>query len=207
MVPSAFVVLDALPLTAERQARPQGASGAGSDARLCAGARTPQEQILCGLFAEVLGLPQVGIDDNFFALGGHSLLATRLVSRIRTSLMLRSRSGRCLKRRPLKALARAAWRGGERRGLRWWRMARPAEIPLSFAQHRLWFLYRLEGPSATYNVPLAVRLEGTRSMRRRWRRRWAMWSSGTRACARSSRIRLGCRARRSWRRARHGPRL
>ena len=87
MVPSAFVVLERLPLTPERQARPPGAAGAGSDADACGAApRTPQEEILCALFAEVLGLERVGIDDNFFELGGHSLLATRLISRIRATL-------------------------------------------------------------------------------------------------------------------------
>ena len=124
------------------------------------GPRTPAEEILCALFAEVLGVSRVGIDDNFFALGGHSLLATRLISRIRATLDVELGDPRACSRRRRWRGWRGGWRRAGRRVLRCVLLARPSEIPLSFAQRRLWFLNRLEGPSGTYVIPVAVRLKG-----------------------------------------------
>ena len=155
MVPSAFVLLDRLPLTPngklDRRALPAPDLAAR---RACAARRArPQEEMLCGLFAEVLGVERVGIDDDFFELGGHSLLATRLISRIRSTLGRRARD-------PQPVRGAHAWRrwssarpgaGGAPRVA--FRLRARAEIPLSFAQRRLWFLDRLEGPSADLHDP------------------------------------------------------
>ncbi|HET7462017.1 MAG TPA: amino acid adenylation domain-containing protein, partial [Longimicrobium sp.] len=162
MVPGAVVVLDALPLTpsgkVDRRALPApGAADAGS----FVAPRTPAEELLAGIWADVLGVRGVGADGHFFHLGGHSLLATRAISRVRQAFGVEV---------PLRALfeaptpARLAARIAALRGTG---AAAPppllavprdgSPLPLSFAQQRLWFIDRLEPGSSTYNLPLAVR--------------------------------------------------
>jgi acyl carrier protein len=165
MVPAAFMAIAAVPLTAngkvDRRALPEPGLAA-ADSRP-ATPRTPTEEILAQIWAEVLRKEAVGVDDDFFALGGHSLLATRLLARVQNAL------GVVL---PLRAVfegptvAELAVRVEETRraGLPVLppvvRVDRDRPLPLSFAQERLWFLDRLEGGSAPYNIPAALRLTG-----------------------------------------------
>ncbi|MFJ1596419.1 amino acid adenylation domain-containing protein [Streptomyces sp. NPDC088261] len=162
MVPSAFLVLDEIPLTTngkiDRRALPAPQQQADTDGRA---PRTPAEEVLCGHFAAVLGLPSVTIDDHFFHLGGHSLLATRLISRVRETFGVQITVKDLFQGPTVAGLAAFVAAGGDavrRPALR--ESVRPRRVPLSSAQQRLWFLHHLEGPSATYNIPLALRLKG-----------------------------------------------
>ncbi|WP_416963483.1 amino acid adenylation domain-containing protein, partial [Streptomyces sp. Agncl-13] len=159
MVPAAFVILDRLPMTPngklDRAALPAPDL---TDERHRA-PRTPREATLVRFFVELTGVDDVGIDDNFFLLGGHSLLVTRLVNRIRTELEAEVSIGVVFAGPTVAEIAE--WLETAfpvRPPLR--PIPRPARVPLSYAQQRLWFLHRFEEPSPVYNIPAVFRLTG-----------------------------------------------
>jgi amino acid adenylation domain-containing protein len=168
MIPASFVLLDALPLTpngkVDRRALPAPDEARPEQAGAFVAPSTPVEELLSRLWAEVLRVESVGMRDDFFALGGHSLLATRLVSRVRESFGVELPVRSLFEAPTVRELAghvEAALR--DRSGTQAppvVRVSREAELPLSFAQQRLWFLHELEPTSSFYNVPIAVRLRG-----------------------------------------------
>ncbi|MFF9690842.1 amino acid adenylation domain-containing protein [Streptomyces sp. NPDC014623] len=163
MVPSALVPVDTFPLTVNGKLDVRALPApdfSGTGAGRAPG--TPQEETLCMLFAEVLGLPEgsVGIDSDFFELGGHSLLATRLVSRARTALDTELAIRDLFEAPTVAELVERAARSGAAARPALTAGERPDELPLSHAQQRLWVVQQIECTSAAYNFPLVMRMRG-----------------------------------------------
>ncbi len=166
LVPAVFVVVASLPLAAGgkvdwRALAALAPEAAGREEAYVA-PRTPAEELLAGIWSEVLGTGRpVGVEDDFFALGGHSLLAMRVVSRVRRTFGIELPVRALFERPTLGALAR--WLLADRPGDAPPPLApvpRGDEVPLSFAQQRLWFVEQLQSGGALYNLLLAARLAG-----------------------------------------------
>ncbi len=168
MVPAAVVPLGELPrlpngkldraaLPAPEQARPPAGPAYVAP-------RTPVEEILAGIWSETLGVERVGVHDGFFDLGGHSLVVTRVVARVRDAFQVELSVRRLFEAPTVAGLAAEVERarreaeGLEAPGIG--KAPRAGDLPLSFAQQRLWFLQQLEPESPAYSIPGALRLRG-----------------------------------------------
>ncbi len=168
MIPSAFVQLEELPLTPngkiDRRALPAPEQGRLEAGQEYVAAQTPVEELLVGIWEEVLGVNRVGIHDNFFELGGHSLLATQLISRVRTAFGIEMPLRQLFESPTVQELAAAVESALRQESAvsapAIERAPREQGLPLSYAQQRLWFIDQLEPNSALYNIPAAVRLKG-----------------------------------------------
>ncbi|MEU4345755.1 amino acid adenylation domain-containing protein, partial [Nocardia sp. NPDC023852] len=161
MVPAAVVVLDAFPLNTSGKLDRKALPAPEFEAKVFRAPSTPVEEIVAGVFADVLGIERVGVDDDFFGLGGNSLIATQVVARIGAALNSRV---------PLRVLFEAstvtglaakveqhAGAGGRKELVAG---PRPSQIPLSLAQQRMWFLNQFDAASSVYNIPAAISLSG-----------------------------------------------
>ncbi|NCR76516.1 MAG: amino acid adenylation domain-containing protein [Microcystis aeruginosa K13-06] len=168
MMPSAFVLLDKLPRTpngkVNRRALPVPDNARPELEETFVAPQTPVEEVLAGIWAEVLGVDRVGVQDNFFELGGHSLLATQVISRVRDVFAVDLSLYSLFEAPTISSLGERI-EAARREGLGL--QAPPIlprtsneNLPLSFAQQRLWFLDQLEQGNSTYNIPVAYRLTG-----------------------------------------------
>jgi amino acid adenylation domain-containing protein len=169
MVPAVFMMLDRIPLTSngkvDRRALPSPGDTRPELGKAFVEFRTPTEELLTDIWAQVLGVERVGIYDDFFDLGGHSLLATQLLSRIRETFQVEMPLRRLFETPTVAGLAESLELS--HRGEQNFQqppiqpVPRDGDLPLSFAQQRLWFIDQLDPGNSVYNFPVAVRLKGS----------------------------------------------
>jgi amino acid adenylation domain-containing protein/non-ribosomal peptide synthase protein (TIGR01720 family) len=168
MIPAAFVVLDALPLTSngkiDRRALPALESSKIEEAAIHVGPRNPVEEVLAGIWSDVFDRPEISVHDRFSDLGGHSLLAIQIIARTREAFQAEIPLRAIFEHPTIAALAEAVQASmREEEGLAAppiEKVSRESALRLSFAQERLWFLDQLEPGSAFYNVPSGLRIKG-----------------------------------------------
>ena len=168
MVPSTFVLLDELPLTPngkiDRRALPAPDQQIVTTGDEHVAPRTPVEEIVAGICADVLHLDNVSVNANFFDLGGHSLLAAQVISRVREAFKVELSLRHLFQNPTIAALAhdieKALSTGDQTAAGTIQRASRDRDLPLSFSQQRLWFLDKMAGSTPYYNVISRVRLQG-----------------------------------------------
>ncbi|MFC7426408.1 amino acid adenylation domain-containing protein [Nocardia tengchongensis] len=162
MVPSAIVVLAEFPLNASGKLDRKALPAPVFEAKSFRAPSTPIEEIVAGVFGELLGTDRVGADDDFFELGGNSLIATRAVARINAALDTTVAVREIFETATVSGLA-ARIVPGAGTGARPPLVAgeRPARVPLSLAQQRMWVLNQLDPDSPVYNIPMVIRLTGS----------------------------------------------
>ncbi|MCP4256666.1 MAG: hypothetical protein GY774_03955, partial [Planctomycetes bacterium] len=169
MVPSAFMILEAMPLTpngkVDRNALPDPDNAFQMLQKSYAAPSTPIQELLTGIWAEVLELPAIGISDNFFEVGGHSLLATQVISRVRDTFSIELPLHHLFESPTIAELSEqieAFHRNNQNCSVPpLKRFERTSDLPLSFAQERLWFLYQLIPDNPFYNMPEALHFKGS----------------------------------------------
>ncbi len=163
MIPSAFVILDSLPLTpngkVNRRALP-APENTQLEINHFVAPRHPVEEVLAAIWTKILGIPQIGIYDNFFELGGHSLLATQVISRIRKTFGVDISLQRLFEFPTIAELAKDIQQASNKGISAITPVSRNQNLPLSFAQGRLWLLQQLNPDSDIYNMSTVVRLVG-----------------------------------------------
>ncbi|WP_459209685.1 amino acid adenylation domain-containing protein [Aquimarina rhabdastrellae] len=163
MVPKYYVSLTEMPLSGngkvDRKRLPSPAVGSSNQEAYVAPA-TDTEKALAAIWQELLGVAQVGKNDNFFEIGGHSLLAVKLVSRIRTTFSVAPSVKVIFEKDTLAQLAAYIDTAEVSILPTITKVERPDYIPLSFTQERLWFIDQLQG-SVAYHMPAILKLEGT----------------------------------------------
>ncbi|MEU4435765.1 amino acid adenylation domain-containing protein, partial [Nocardia rhamnosiphila] len=170
MIPAVVMELDAFPLNTSGKLDRKALPAPVFETREFRAASTPIEEIVAGVFAEVLGVERIGADDDFFALGGNSLIATQVAARLGAALDTTVPVRMLFETPTVAALAVRVEQAGASGRVALTPRERPIQIlptgevveqvPLSLAQQRMWFLNRYDTESAVNNIPIAIRMSG-----------------------------------------------